>query len=115
MSLLERFITFFHQWHSSSIRSRVVFSIMKIFVPAERRGEAVEMLRGIQGRLEICAEHLGSSIQDRNQPNSHILYAEQWATEEALYEHIRSFLYRRVLAVIELSNRTPEVSFYFVS
>ncbi len=38
-------------------------------------------------------------------------HAEQWETEEALNDHIRSDLYPRVLAAIELSRRQPEVKF----
>jgi hypothetical protein len=93
----------------------VVFSIMKFFIPAERRGEAVDMLRTMQERLLISTDYIGSWIVERDHPCPHVLYAEQWKTEEAVYEHIRSSLYRRVLAAMELSCRAPEVSFYFVS
>jgi len=93
----------------------VVVSIMKLFIPAERRTEAAAMLNTMQGRLEICSDFLGSSIQERNLPCSHIVYSEHWNSEKALFSHIRSALYRRVLAVIEFSSRPPEISFYFVS
>jgi len=93
----------------------MVFSVMKIFLPAERRGEAAQMLRTMQERLQISTDHLGSWIHELDYPCPHILYAEQWKSEEAIYEHIRSSLYRRVLAVIDFSTRAPEVSFYFVS
>ena len=42
-------------------------------------------------------------------------YAEQWESEEALREHIRSDLYLRLLSAIELSQRPPEVSFYYAT
>jgi len=93
----------------------VVFSIMKFFVPFERRIEAVELLRSMHGRLEIIPECKGFWIEQRESPCSHILYAEQWQSEEAIYEHIRSALYRRVLAVIELSRQAPEINLYFIS
>jgi hypothetical protein len=93
----------------------VIFSVIKCFVPPERRAEAVEILGAMQGRLGICPDYLGSWIQERDQPCSQIVYAEHWNSEEALYDHIRSSAYRHVLAVIEFSGRAPEVSFYFVS
>jgi hypothetical protein len=88
---------------------------MKFFIPAERREEAVTMLRTMQGRLEICSDYMGSWIQERKHPCSQIIYSEHWNSDKALFSHIRSSLYRRVLAVIEFSTRAPEISFYFVS
>ncbi len=46
---------------------------------------------------------------------NHIRYTEQWQSEEALQEHIRSDLYRRLLAAMELSRKEPEVKFYCCS
>jgi len=92
----------------------MVLALMKFFIPANRRAEAVAILRGMQGRLEICPDYLGSSIVEREEPYPHILYTEQWNSEEAIFKHIQSALYRRVLAVIELSTRAPMVTFYFV-
>ena len=36
---------------------------------------------------------------------------ERWETEEALEEHLRSNVYRRVIAAMELSGGTPEIRF----
>jgi quinol monooxygenase YgiN len=47
--------------------------------------------------------------------HNQIGYAEQWDSEEALRDHVRSDLYRRVLAAMELSRKPPEVSFHFTS
>ena len=44
-----------------------------------------------------------------------MLYVEQWESEEDLQRHIRSDLYRRILEAMELSCRSPEVSFHSVS
>jgi len=93
----------------------MVFSVMKIFIPPERRPEATKLLSTLAGRLEIIPGFLGSWIQERNSPCSYIVYAEQWKSEEAIHEHIRSLLYRRVLEVIEFSTRAPEIVFYYVS
>jgi len=44
-----------------------------------------------------------------------IRYAEQWETEEALHDHIRSHLYLRLLTAMELSKQSPEVTFYYTA
>jgi hypothetical protein len=43
-----------------------------------------------------------------------IVYEEQWDGEEELHEHIRSDLYSRILAAVELSRVPPEFSFHYV-
>jgi hypothetical protein len=67
----------------------MVFSVMKLFIPAERRAEAVEILAKMHGRLEIYTDHLGSWIQERDHPCSDIVYIEHWKSEEAIFDHIR--------------------------
>jgi len=44
-----------------------------------------------------------------------IQYTEQWESEAALETHLRSELYRRILAALELSKHAPEVHFYYTS
>ncbi len=58
---------------------------------------------------------MGSWFSEEDVLHNHIRYAEQWESEESLCEHIRSDLYRRVLAALELSKRPPEVTFYYCS
>jgi quinol monooxygenase YgiN len=44
-----------------------------------------------------------------------ILYMEEWDSEPEFCEHVRSELYRRVLAAIDISKSEPELCFYRVS
>ncbi|PWU13632.1 MAG: hypothetical protein C5B50_19080 [Verrucomicrobia bacterium] len=96
-----------------SIGERVVLSLMRLFIPVERRTEAAQILCMVQARLGSCADYLGSCVEQRDDPCSHIIYIERWKSEEALCDHIRSSIYRCILTAIELSNRAPEISFYF--
>jgi quinol monooxygenase YgiN len=94
---------------------RVVFAVLKLFIAPSHRADVLEMLRSMQGRIELCYGYLGTWLHEGDLPSYHILYAEQWDSEEALQQHIRSPIYRRVLAAIDLSIKPPEVSFHFVS
>jgi quinol monooxygenase YgiN len=58
---------------------------------------------------------MGCWLSEEDFLHNHILYAEQWETEEALREHIRSDLYLRLLSAIELSQSPPDVSFFFTT
>ncbi len=44
-----------------------------------------------------------------------ILYMEQWDSELALRRHVRSELYGRILAAVELSRVPPEFNYYYVA
>lgn len=39
---------------------------------------------------------------------------EQWDADEAFFNHVRSDLYNRILAAVELSRIPPEFKFLFV-
>jgi len=58
---------------------------------------------------------VGCWLSEEEHEVNHVRYTEQWESEEALHEHIRSELYRRILAALELSKHQPEVTFYFCS
>jgi quinol monooxygenase YgiN len=58
---------------------------------------------------------IGSWVSEEDYLQNQIRYTEQWECEEALQEHIRSDLYLRVLAALEMSRQQPEVKFYCCS
>jgi quinol monooxygenase YgiN len=75
----------------------------------------VEILRSVQDLTRPCPGCMGCWLSEEDVLHNHIRYAEQWESEESLNEHIRSDLYRRVLAAMELSRQPPEVHFYYTS
>jgi quinol monooxygenase YgiN len=103
------------RWHVSGERRCVVFSIIKICPAPKQRNQAIEILRSVQDLTRPSAGCLGCWLADEDPLNNSIRYAEQWDSEEALHDHIRSHLYLRVLAALELSKQLPEVSFYYTT
>jgi quinol monooxygenase YgiN len=93
----------------------VVFSIIRLFPTAKQHGQVVEIMRSVQDLTRPLPGCLGCWLSEQDYLHNHIRYAEQWESEEALHEHIRSELYRRVLAAMELSRQSPEVKFYYAS
>jgi quinol monooxygenase YgiN len=91
----------------------VVFSVIRLFPSPRQRAELVEILRSVQDLTRPLPGCLGCWLSEQDYLHNHIRYAEQWESEEALHEHIRSDLYSRVLAAMELSKKAPEVRFYF--
>ena len=44
-----------------------------------------------------------------------ILYMERWDSEQDFERHVRSDLYRRILAAVEFSCKPPEIVFDYVN
>ncbi len=102
-------------WHIFRIDTRVVFSIIRLFPAPKHRAEIIELLRSVQDLARPIPGCVGCWLSEEDFLHNHVRYAEQWESETALHEHIRSDLYRRVLAAMELSRQEPEVRFYYCS
>jgi quinol monooxygenase YgiN len=103
------------RWHAFGGGDGVVFSIIKICPALKQRNQAIEILRSVQDLTRPSPGCLGCWLSDEDPLHNHIRYAEQWETEEALHDHIRSHLYLRLLAALELSKQLPEVTFYYTA
>jgi quinol monooxygenase YgiN len=73
----------------------------------------MELLHSVQDLAGPSAGCAGCWLSEEDVLHNHIRYAEQWESEEALHDHIRSDLYRRVLEAMELSKQQPKVKFYY--
>ncbi len=93
----------------------VVFSIIRLFPAPKHRGQVIELLHSVQDLARPSPGCVGCWLSEEDVLHNHIRYAEQWESEESLHDHIRSDLYRRVLAAMELSRQEPEVRFYYCS
>ena len=102
-----------HCWHVSRINEPVVFSIIRLFPAQKHRAQVIELLRSVQDLARPYPGCVGCWLSEEDFLQNHIRYAEQWESEEALHDHIRSELYRRVLTAMELSRQQPEVKFYY--
>ncbi len=95
--------------------SGVVFSIIRLFPAPKHRAEVIELLASVQDLTRPEPGCIGCWLSEEDLPYTHVRYAEQWESEEALHAHIRSGLYHRLLAAMELSRQQPEVKFYYCS
>ena len=91
----------------------MVFSIIRLFPAQKQRAQVIELLRSVQDLARPSPGCVGCWLSEEDALQNYIRYAEQWESEEALHDHIRSELYRRLLAAMELSRQEPEVKFYY--
>ena len=73
------------------------------------------ILRSVQGPTQVQPHCLACELYEEHDYSSAVLYLEKWDSEDAFQEHVRSELYRRILAAMELSKAQPEQSFHQVA
>jgi quinol monooxygenase YgiN len=93
----------------------MVFAIIRLFPSSRDRVHLLQILRSVQDLTVVRPGCLGCWLYEGASLQHHILYGEQWTSEEELCIHIRSDLYRRILASLELSSQRPEVSFHYTT
>jgi quinol monooxygenase YgiN len=89
----------------------MIIGTVRILPPPDRHAAVLEVLRSIQGPVRAQPGCAACDIFDEKGPEPAILLFERWRTEEALEAHLRSDLYRRILAAIELSGDRPDIRF----
>ena len=92
-----------------------ILSIVKIMPPLEKRKEILDIFLSIKGPVQTMHGCLAFTICEEEGEETIVFLIEQWQTWEDFISHIRSDLYARVLAAMELSRKKPEVSFFEVS
>lgn len=90
-------------------------SYIRIYAAPEHEHAVIDVLDSLKGPITANSECLDCAILIDTDGTGAICYMEKWLTYEALQQHLRSALFDRVLAAMELSRQTPEVAFYGVT
>ena len=93
----------------------MTISTFRLFPAARKRVQTLELLRSVRGPTQACAGCLACMVCEEDAEEGGILFVERWESEAAFQQHVRSEIYHRLLAALELSSRTPEVRFDHVS
>jgi quinol monooxygenase YgiN len=89
--------------------------ILKIHPYPEKKIEELEILRLIGTELRFQRDCLCCEVYLRSGDKGEVLYIEQWQNKEALHRHIRSELYLKFLAAMELGMERPELAIHEVT
>ena len=93
----------------------MIIATIQIFADSGNINEIIEVLSSVKGHTEGKPGCLSSLIHQEVSNENHIMYEERWENQEQLYKHIRSDLYRKILAVIDMSSQPPAVEFSTIS
>ncbi len=93
----------------------MILGTVRILPPPSGRAGVLEVLRSVQGRVRAQPGCSACDIYDEQGPEEAVVFVERWETDDALEAHLRSDLYRRILAAVELSGGAPDIRFEHVS
>jgi len=93
----------------------MIVSKLRLFPAPEHRHQVLELLRSVQGPTQDKPCCLAAQVYEEDGHTGTILYTEEWDSEPEFCDHVRSELYRRVLATLDISTLAPELRFYSVS
>lgn len=90
----------------------MITSSLKIIPPHDKRQEVLDVLLTVKGPVLAEPGCLACCIYQEHDEEQGLLYVEQWRSPAELERHIRSSTYARILEVMELSTRLPELTFF---
>ena len=97
--------------HGLQMDHMMILSLVTIQPLSGKEKEALDILKSIQELLRLKSSCISSSIFQSCDNSNSILYLECWKSRDVFQRHIQSDLYRRILAVMELSESPPDVQF----
>ena len=94
---------------------QMILSTIRMVIPPKKRDDALRILRLL---TEQCRDHLGCHscrIYGDLQKKNVLMFEEIWRNEEDLELHICSDDYLKLLLVVEMSLKQPEIRFDTIS
>ena len=94
----------------------MVLVTLRMAIPLQKRGEALKILKAMvaqnQARPDDCV--FCRICEDALEDNI-LQFEEMWKSQEELEHHLRSDDYRKVLLVLEMALKQPEIRFDAIS
>jgi quinol monooxygenase YgiN len=92
----------------------VVRLVVALVAPAFGTKPLVQALRFLASPTRLEPGCLGCRVWTEENDESTVRYVEEWATEEAIRQRVRSERFTRLLEVFESAQEAPCVQFDFV-
>lgn len=93
----------------------MIISTITISASRANKDEILDILFSVKGPTEVQAGCMRCSIYQDVTDDSQITYMEEWIDKKNLFHHIRSPLYRSILAALDMSIKQPIIHFSTVS
>ncbi|MCF8024321.1 MAG: antibiotic biosynthesis monooxygenase [Desulfobacteraceae bacterium] len=92
----------------------IVFTLL-IEVPPEQKANTVDLFESVAGIISVQPGNESINMYYQMYHQNELLLVSKWKSFEYLEHHIQSEPFRKILAMIDLAIKEPEVKFYNVS
>ena len=93
----------------------MIMSTLRIVAPPAKRDEVVRTLNSLLGPTRVQPGCVNCRIYSEIDDKSALILLEEWNSQADLDRHLRSDHYRKVLALMDMSNTQPEIKFNTIS
>ena len=81
----------------------------------QRIDEALQILCSMIERIRAESGCISCSVHQDTENENLVVFEEKWRSDGDLQRHLRSEGYQRVLLVMEMAERSPDIRFYTIT
>jgi quinol monooxygenase YgiN len=93
----------------------MILATLRMAIPLQKRGEALKILKSIVARNQAQPDCVFCRICEDALEDNVLQFEEMWRSEQELEHHLRSDQYNKVLLVLEMALKQPEIRFDTIS
>jgi quinol monooxygenase YgiN len=93
----------------------MILATLRATIPLQKRSEALKIFKSMVSRNQAQPDCIFCRISEDALEENIIQFEEMWRNEEDLERHLRSDEYHRVLLVMEMALKQPEIRFDTIS
>jgi quinol monooxygenase YgiN len=95
--------------------AEMLFVTLRINVPAHMTPHIISLFESYSGPVSVRAGCRSVNLYAHFAIPGEFMLVEEWNSQGALEEHVRSDDFRKVLAIMDLAGEPPELKFHTVS
>jgi quinol monooxygenase YgiN len=93
----------------------MILATLRMAIPVQKRGEALKILKSMVTGNQAQPDCVFCRICEDALEDNVLQFEEMWRSEEEFERHLRSDKYHKVLLVLEMALKQPEVRFDIIS
>jgi quinol monooxygenase YgiN len=93
----------------------MILATLRMAIPMQKRGEALQILKTMVVENKAQSDCIFCRICEDKLEDNIIQFEEMWGSEKQLESHLCSDQYHKLLLVIEMALKQPEIRFDIIS
>jgi quinol monooxygenase YgiN len=89
----------------------MVLATIRITFSSKKVGEALRILRSVAEQSRVQPGCLSSQVYRNGQEDNVLMFEQLWSNEADLEHYLRSDDYQKVLLLLEMAMKAPEIRF----